>query len=141
MATLNQIWTSVWSESATAVDTQKLTRFFAGLIRSDRMRAVQKSACSIDDPFQFLGMSMRISSHRSSSVVLARVHYNTLGARSSSSHNYCDHKQGVGRAKRAPLLVIIIIVGTQSHVQIHASTAPEVPRQINVEVGIHKDGD
>ena len=45
------------------VATQKLTRFFAGLIRSDRMRAVQKSSCSVDD-LSSLGMSMRTSSHK-----------------------------------------------------------------------------
>ena len=58
MATL--IWTSVGSESATTVATQKLTRFFAELIRSDRMRAVQRSS----------GLSMRISSHRGSHGII-----------------------------------------------------------------------
>ena len=46
-------WTSVGSESATTVDTQKLRDFFAELM------TVRKRACNVDDPFQF-GVGMRI---------------------------------------------------------------------------------
>ena len=39
------------------VDTQKLTRFFGEMIRSDRMQTVRKSTYSVDDPVSVIYLS------------------------------------------------------------------------------------